>query len=361
MNIETKGFSNKADSECVNLLLVGETNVNRNQPEEAFANVMDTLLSADVLFGHMECPLTATSQDPNYPDIPYKPLWKFSDPSMVKAWTAAGFAAVGCASNVMFGSNAVKDTLNTLDSVGIQHCGVGLNYEDARKPAIVERKGVKFGFLSYTSVFWPVNHAAGPETPGVATIKAYTSYQPHPRVHEMPGGPAIVKTVPDAEELAAMERDILSLREKVDIIVMSCHWGVSSSTQITDYQKAIAHTAINAGVDIIIGHHPHLPQGIEIFKGKPIFYSMGNFAFDWAKMKGRHLVGIIVRCTIRDKRLAEVSFVPAKRNQDNLITVLDPSMTDGKEIFEQIALLSSEFETQLSVEVSEIVLKGIAG
>lgn len=349
----------KTDEKAVNLILVGETNVNRPNPEEAFKNVMPTLLEADVLFGHMECPLTATSQNPDMPDVPYKTRWKFSDPSMVRAWTAAGFAAVGCASNVMFGARAALDTVENLDNAGIAHCGVGRNYEAARQPAIVERKGVKFGFLSYTSVFWMVDHAAGKNTPGVATVKAYTSYQPHPRVLEMPGGPAIVRTEPDAEELAAMERDIRQLREKVDIIVISYHWGVSSSKETAEYQMTVAHAAIDAGADVIIGHHPHLPQGIEVYKGKPIFYSTGNFAFDWEKMIGRHLAGIMIRCTIEDRKLSRVSFLPAKRNAENNITLLELDEKDGLEIVEDIASLSERFCTELSVIESEVVVKGI--
>ena len=146
----------------ISLLLVGETNVNREIPEEAFSHVLPTLLDADVLFGHLECPVThRPSMDPDVPDIVYKSSWKFSKPSMIQAWKSAAFSAVSCASNVMYGEKVVRDTLESLDEYGIAHCGAGLTFGEARKPAIVECKGTRFGFLSYTSVFWPVGLAAG--------------------------------------------------------------------------------------------------------------------------------------------------------------------------------------------------------
>lgn len=351
-------WTRTADEE-MNLILVGETNVNRPVPEEAFANVMSTLTSADVLFGHLECPLTTPSDNPDILDIPYKPLWKFSERNMVKACSAAGFAAVGCASNVMYGARAVQDTISALNEEGIAYCGIGMNNKEARKPAIVERNGVKFGFLSYTSIFWPNFMEAGPATPGVATARAHTSYQPGRRAQEMPGASPIVKTVPDDEDLLAIENDIKTLREQVDIIVASFHWGVSSDSHTFEYQKIYAHAAIKAGADIIMGHGSHLVQGIEVYKGKPVFYSLGNFAFDWKKMINRHLDSILVRCSINNKKLLSVSFVPAKRNEDNLITLLEPSQGDGKKIFDGVVLMSSEYNTKFSAGTSEIFLQGI--
>ena len=163
---------------------------------------------------------------------------------------------------------------------------MGINLEEARRPALVERAGVRLGFLSYTSVFWPVGHAAGRDAPGVATIKATTAYQPGPRALEMPGAPPVIVTTPDPSELEAMEMDVKNLRNRVDIVVVSCHWGVSGSNQVLDYQHAIGRAAISAGADIVIGHHPHVVQGIELWQGRPIFYSLGNFVFDWDRMRG---------------------------------------------------------------------------
>lgn len=275
------------ESDEITLILVGETNIQgRDNPAAAFGHVMPILKSADVLFGHLEGPLTVPSSDPALPDIPHKEGWRHSDPRMVAAFSAAGFAAVGLASNVMYGPRAVLDTVGTLDRAGIGHCGAGRSAEAARQPAMVTSRGVRLGFLSYTSVFWPVGHAAGPHTPGVSTVRAHTAYQPGRRALEMPGSPPTVVTWADPDELQAMRADIGALREQVDIVVASFHWGISSSRQTIDYQREIGRAAVLAGADLVMGHHTHCPQGIEVVGGRPIVYGTGNFAFDWPKMRG---------------------------------------------------------------------------
>ncbi len=347
-------------SNTVTLVLVGDTNLqDRSDPAAAFEHVLTRLKSANVLFGHLEGPLSPPSSDPATPDIPHKAGWRHSHPTMVKGLQAAGFAAMCCASNVTYGRQAVLNTLATLDAANIKHCGVGIDLEEARRPALVERAGVRFGFLSYTSVFWPVGHAAERDAPGVATIKATTAYQPGSRALEMPGVSPVIVTTPDPSELAAMEMDIKNLRDRVDIMVVSCHWGVSGSSQVQDYQRAIGRAAISAGADIVMGHHPHVIQGIELWQGRPIFYSLGNFVFDWERMRGKHLDGLLVCCDISTCRLANVSVVPARRNSSNNIELLDPTGAEGRRIVEQLAVLSTEMNTKLTLSATAIAVEGI--
>ena len=349
------------EGDAATLLLVGDTNLqNRDHPAEAFSRVLPTLRAADVLFGHLEGLLTPPSTDPTVPDIPYKSGWRHSDPAMVQGLTAAGFAAVSCASNVTYGPNAILDSLATLERAGIASCGAGRNLEEAHRPAVVRRNGLNFGFLSYTSVFWPVGHAAGPATPGVATIKATSAYQPHPRTLEMPGVPPTVITNPDEQQLQRMTESVRRLRERVDVVVVSCHWGVSESHQVTDYQRIIGRAAIDAGADVVIGHHPHVLQAAEVWHHRPIFYSLGNFAFDWDRkdMLARK-DGLLVRCVVQHKRLAQVSFVPARRNSDNLVELLRPDDGIGLEMAEQVRSLSAEFGTGLLFQDTEVVVGDI--
>ena len=334
----------------VDLILVGETNIQgRRTPAKAFKNVLSILRSADILFGHMEAPLTAPSQDPALPDIPHKTGWRHSDPITVQAFIEAGFDAVSLASNVMYGPRAALDTVEALDRAGIGHCGAGRNLQEARSPAVVASGGFRLGFQSYTSVFWPVGHAAGLDSPGVATVKAHTAYEPGRRALEMPGAPPKVATWADPAELEAMQSDIEALRGKVDMVIASFHWGVSGSSQVVGYQREIARAAIMAGADLVMGHHPHRLQGIEIVAGKPVLYSMGNFAFDWDRMRGRNLEGMLVRCTVRERELHSLSFVPVRRNQDNLVEALDPARGPGEAIVERVRELSAAFGTRISV------------
>ncbi|MGY4482232.1 poly-gamma-glutamate capsule biosynthesis protein CapA/YwtB (metallophosphatase superfamily) [Bradyrhizobium sp. LM3.2] len=161
---------------------------------------------------------------------------------------------MSCASNVAHPASAAVASVKALDSVGILHCGVGETLAEARQPVVIEKNGVRFGFLSYTSVFWPSNHAASANSPGCATIKAHAAYEPGPRALEMPGAEPITHTFADPVELQAMQEDVRSLRTKVDLVILSCHWGVSSKDEPVAYQREIARAAIEAGADMVFGH-----------------------------------------------------------------------------------------------------------
>ena len=342
----------------IRLGLIGETNVNRANPETAFVKAQAYLDRADLLFGHMETTYALKPSDNNdMPDLPYKRGWEHSKPDCVKAWKAAGFDAVSAASNV---SGSVESTLlaiQELDNCGIAHAGLGKNIEEARKPAIVEKKGVRFGFLSYTSVFYPQFVPALAKRPGAATVKAEMSIIPSWRTEEMPGALPSVKTWLNEKEKALMLEDIAKLRPQVEYLILSCHWGVSSDENIQDYQIELAHAAMDAGADVVMGHHPHRPQGIEIYKGKPIFYSMGNFAFDWHFMRNGMKDGIVAYVTLENGAASKISFVPVRRDDEsNDAIVHQPDSEAGAFVTETIRRLSQPFGTKLAVSGDEVVL-----
>jgi poly-gamma-glutamate synthesis protein (capsule biosynthesis protein) len=158
---------------------------------------------------------------------------------------------------VTYGANEVRASLARLNELGIKHTGAGINRKAARTPAIVERDNTRFGFLQYTSVFWPSGQAAGERTTGVATIKANTAYQP--KVANRAGVPPIILTSADDHELAEFKSDIASLRQQAHLVVSSHHWG--QAEEVLQYQQQIAHTAIDAGADIVMGHGGSLSAG----------------------------------------------------------------------------------------------------
>jgi poly-gamma-glutamate synthesis protein (capsule biosynthesis protein) len=156
----------------------------------------------------------------------------------------------------------------------------------------------------------------------------------------MPGAEPITHTFADADELEAMRQDVRALRTKVDLVILSCHWGVSSKDEPVAYQREIARAAIDAGADMVFGHHPHVVQAGEIYLGKPIFYSLGNFVFDWDVMRGRHLDGLALRCSIAGKKIAGIELLPVRRNEHNDICLHEADTAVGKEIlgrFEQLS------------------------
>jgi poly-gamma-glutamate synthesis protein (capsule biosynthesis protein) len=213
-------------------------------------------------------------------------------PEMAKIFTDCGFDAVTIANNHMydFGPEALLDTRALLLEKGIQVTGAGKNLFEARVPAIVEKKGIKVGFLGYCSVI-PEGGEAGPGKIGIAPLRVKTDYElrgPHAGVR--------ILTEPDGEDLKMILEDVAALRKRVDIVIPVFHWGVIWVPRvIADYQVKVAHACIDAGADMVLGHHAHVPKAIEMYKGKAIFYSLSNFCMTkpfpspkWAEEPWKH-------------------------------------------------------------------------
>jgi len=164
------------------------------------------------------------------------------------------------------------DTRALLLEKGIAVTGAGRDLDEARQPAIVERNGIKVGFLGYCSVIPEGGEAAAGKV-GIAPLRVVTSYE-----GRGPHAPARVVTRPHEGDMTQILDDIAALRRRVDIVVVAFHWGVIWVPRvIADYQVSVAHACIDAGADMVMGHHAHVPKAIEMYKGKAIFYSLSNF------------------------------------------------------------------------------------
>src|SRR4029077_12803240 len=121
---------------------------------------------------------------------------------------------------------------------------------------------------------------AGPNKTGITPMRAHTYYMRAGDPHEesQPGTPPTILTVPHEEDLHALQEDIKKAKQQADAVVMSIHWGLHHIPKaIATYQPKVAHAAIDAGADLILGHHPHCLKAVEVYKGKVCFYSIGNF------------------------------------------------------------------------------------
>jgi len=318
------------------LVLTGDVNLrNVSDPGVPFALVADTLGETNVVFGNLEGGLYDSTVE-----VPYKRGWFHAGTEGAPALQEGGFHAVGCANNVTFGEEAIVSTLAHLDEMGIAHCGAGTSRSQARAPVVLERDGTSYGFLQYTSVFWPIGHEADDDTTGVAALKAHTAYQPNVRIPEMPGGPPTVVTWPDADYLKAFEDDIGALRGRVDVLVVSCHWGISGSDETADYQVALAHAGIDAGADLVMGHGPHVIQGAEVYKGKAAFYSLGNFHFGSEAVE-QDWVGLMLSVKVDGGRIVQVNCHPVRPNAERQTVVR--SVTDEREAMQAFEHLSRRF------------------
>lgn len=197
-------------------------------------------------------------------------------PHMASIFSACGFDVVSVASNhaMDWGEDALLDTIALLEKKGIKTVGAGRNLAEARKPAVIEKNGVRVAFLAYCSIL-NEGYAAGPHKAGIAPLRARTYYE---AVDYQAGVPPRVVTVPYEDDLAAMLDDIRAAKQRADAVVLSLHWGVHFVPRlVADYQVTCAKAAFAAGADIILGHHAHAPKAIGVYDGKTCFYSLSNF------------------------------------------------------------------------------------
>ncbi len=339
----------------LSILLFGDTNIqNRENPTDAFRYLLPTLLDADLRIGNLEGLLCGSSKDPHVPDIPHKPGWKHSEPEMVKALIDAQFDAVAVASNVSWPWPALMKSLALLDEHGIRYAGGGENLDAAHRPVILQKNGVRVGFLSYACTVFPYLHAADESTPGIAALRVDTWYKP-PRNLDKPGTPMEIMTIPVEADLQRMTQDIRALKEQTDVVICSYHWGRSFHTELIDYQIALAHAAIDAGADVIMGHGNHELGAIEVYRDKPIFYGLGNFVFDWEKMFDRS-DGLLAKIDLKAKRMTKVSVAFLRQNDDKYSQLLDPNIGAGAELFQMLKYRSAG-RSHLVVEDKAIVVE----
>ncbi len=255
----------------ISLFMVGDLVLDEPDPDFFFEPVRTLLQAADLVVGHVETPYTLRGKELQS-DIPAEA----ADPAKIGALARAGFHAASLAGNHVYdhGDEGVDDTVAVLKVNGIAPFGAGSNLDAARQPALLERRGKKFGFLSYNCV-GPKDSWAGPAKGGCAYLQVLSHYE---QEGANPGGPPLAYTFATPDSIEAMQHDIETLRSKVDVLTVAFHKGlVHTPAKLAMYERPIAKAAIEAGADIVIGHHAHIARGIEIYKGKAIFHGLGNF------------------------------------------------------------------------------------
>jgi poly-gamma-glutamate synthesis protein (capsule biosynthesis protein) len=209
------------------------------------------------------------------------------------------------------------DSIEAAEKAGIRLVGAGGDIAAARSPVVLERKGNNVGFLAYCSVL-PKGYEATPTRPGCAPVRARTYYE---QVDWQPGTPPKRHSWCYSEDLSAMVEDVTKLRTEVDVVVVSFHWGIHFEPgTIGQYQFQAAHAAIDAGADLVLGHHAHIMKGVEVYKGKAIFYSLNNFVLFARDEHERILTTdspatdsqktLMVKALIRNGAIEQVRVVP---------------------------------------------------
>jgi poly-gamma-glutamate capsule biosynthesis protein CapA/YwtB (metallophosphatase superfamily) len=284
-------------------------------PDYPFADVMPILSKADVVVGNLESSISTRGIA-----VENKKFTLRAGPVAAQALTTAGIRVVTLANNhsMDFGPLALRDTLTVLDENNILHTGAGMDLDEARAPAFLKVRGRTIAFLAYSLTF-PLEFFASAGRPGTA-----------------PGYEDFVKA------------DIEKARPLADLVVVSFHWGAELMTAAKDYQIDLGRKAIDWGADLVLGHHPHVPQELEVYQGRVIAYSLGNFVF--GSESDRTNAGILLLLTFQGKGLSRVEAVPLDVN--NYRVKYRPRVLRGKtarEVLDSINTASERFKTKLDI------------
>lgn len=239
-------------------------------------SIASTTAQADITAFNLESPFLKGA---NY-NVPTGSFSFKANPDSVSSLVSAGADVLSLANNhiMNMGEKGLFDTIDILQTNNIMPIGAGTNLADAHAGTIIKRNHWRIGFLAYA---YPDDSSVATETrPGIANMN-----------------------------LEELKKDIEALQPQVDLIVVMMHAGVEYVSKPNAYQLEFAHAAIDDGADLVIGHHSHWLQSWEVYKGKPIFYSLGNLVFDqmWSPATSH---GLLLRLNFKEDLSGQAEFIP---------------------------------------------------
>jgi poly-gamma-glutamate synthesis protein (capsule biosynthesis protein) len=286
----------------IRMIFVGDIMMSRNVKKDTYnyfngdynrllEEVKPFFNGADVVFGNLENPISdeRLSIKDNFGKIveyPYHAAVAYTnfccnfnaEPETADALKWAGFTVLNFANNHSgnAGIKGIEDTLYNLQSVGINYVGAGFNLDEAHKPYIFEKNGIRIAVLGYSDMNKSIMWEATENQAGVAQYRADD-----------------------------VRRDIELTKPYADIIVVSYHFGIEGDFQPSDEQIKTSHQTIDNGAHIVVGHHPHVIQPVEVYKDGVIAYSLGNFVFD-PNMQYRDIGGMLEVFIDNDKNIYSI-------------------------------------------------------
>ncbi len=275
-----------------------------------FEQTLGVLKSGDATIANLEAPFTEDGE-------PFEKKFNFKvPPKHAQGLKDGGISVVTLANNHImdFGESGLFSTMCTLEDVGVKYCGAGLNLDGAARPAIIESDGKKIAFFGYSMTF-PQEFYATEDSSGTA----------------YPGPDLMVNTM-------------AAWKDSVDFMVVSFHWGAEKRETPKDYQIYFAHLAIDNGADLVLGHHPHVLQGMELYKNRLIAYSLGNFAF--GSYSENAVESIILKTYLLDDGLFYAQCIPI--NVDNREVEFQPRILTGdrkQEVISRLQKLSLQLNS----------------
>ncbi len=239
-----------------------------------FLKTAEFINSFDFAFCNLECPISKRGNALG------KAYVFRADPEFIEGLKFSGFNIFCLANNhsLDYGRMALLDTKAILEENNFFVVGAGKNQEETSGAMVIKRKGIKVAFLAYVTM----------------PLEGIT-YRP-----DLPG--------PSQANIEEITKEIKSAKEISDVVIVSFHWGREFDPQASDKQREYAYRAIESGASLVIGHHPHVIQTIEKYRGAFIIYSLGNFIFDQHEKERKE--GIIFCCNIYKSGIKDVKLIP---------------------------------------------------
>jgi hypothetical protein len=283
-------------------------NINENPNSDLFLNVKRVLNHADLVVGNLEEPLFLGKT------LLTGKCTLQGNPDWAPVMREAGIHAVSLANNHImdFGPQGLIATQEALDQSALRYFGAGVSVTEAVAPLYIDANGTRVAFLGRSSVIVNSPCYATEESPGVARL--------------------------DLEEA---KKSIKECKNRADFTVLVLHWGIEHYSYPTPNQRREAKELIEAGADLIIGHHPHVLQGIERIEKGLVCYSLGNFLFDdiaWSfvdregkkqekviRLTEENRKGGIVKVSLSREGVSSYEFIPTYIQHDGTITIENTS------------------------------------
>jgi poly-gamma-glutamate synthesis protein (capsule biosynthesis protein) len=267
--------------------------IRKRGPDHPFVHVVDCLKDGDLVFGNLEAVLSNSGAKRGY----VRSLALRGDPKAAEGLKCAGFNVFSLANNhaLEHGPEALEETMCALKEQGIGYVGVGASLKEGRTPLILSSKGAAVAFLAYCLVHDKTAYVSVDYPKGICD-------------------------------------DVAKARTKADLVVVSLHWGSEYIHKPSPVQVRLAHDIIDSGCAVILGHHPHVLQGIERYSGGLIAYSLGNFVFDMWGRSTRE--SAILKVALSKSGVKDIEVVPVRINGS-----YQPEVLSGHEAKEVLSRL----------------------
>lgn len=344
---------------CADVLPVRALDGLSPQNELVFAE----LRASDFTLGNFEMPITEQGQ-------PLHKLLNIRAPhSVTPSLSRIGLNAVTLANNHApdYGWVGLCDTRNALHSQGIRTLGAGENRQAAAEPLYAEVNGVRIGVVAFTCLT-PTGCDASDTRAGLSSLRVQTGYEVDPWYQmEEPGDPACVRirTEVRTDDMQWAKTVVSEARAQCDLLIATVHWGFGSTEALAEYQPVLARALIEAGVDVVHGHHPHAVQAVGFYQGKPIIYSanvlIGQQVYLPASDKvhalwdGMSRDGFVTVLHLQGESVMQIELRPTVLDANRLPTFAEG--TDFDRIAQRLQTLSEEHGVDVEVRDGRVFVK----